>query len=210
MSDRVSRSHSDGDTGPASSRGGSQMETSTATLADSIAQSDASAFEKLFRRLSDQVFRYVRKMTGSDATADDVTQDTFARLWSRRERLDEVDNLPAYIFQIARRQVYNLHRDQRVRRENEAQLLDRELAALPDRPDAGVDTEILQQMLDAWIDELPDRQREAITLSRMDGLSHDAIADVMDISPHTVNAHIVKAMKHLRSRLKEHRPDLLS
>jgi len=210
MSDRVSRSHSDGDTGSASSREGSQTETSTATLADSIARSDASAFEKLFRRLSDQVFRYVRSMTGSDATADDVTQDTFARLWSRREHLDEVDNLPAYIFQIARRQVYNLHRDQRVRRENEAQLHDRELAALPDRPDAGVDTEILQQMLDAWIDELPDRQREAITLSRMDGLSHDAIADVMDISPHTVNAHIVKAMKHLRSRLKEHRPDLLS
>jgi RNA polymerase sigma-70 factor (ECF subfamily) len=97
-----------------------------------------------------------------------------------------------------------------VRRDNEAQLRDRELAALPDAPDAEVDTEMLKEMLDAWIHELPERQREAITLSRLEGLSHDAIAEVMDISPHTVNSHIVQAMKHLRSRLREHRPDLLS
>jgi RNA polymerase sigma-70 factor (ECF subfamily) len=210
MSDRSS--HSD-DRAEAVSEAPSRPNQAGPSLDDlrqAIARSSASAFETLFRRLSERVFRYVRGMTGSEATADDVTQDTFARLWSHRERLDDVDNLTAYIFQIARRQVYNLHRDRRVRRDNEAQLRNRELAALPDAPDAEVDTEMLKEMLDAWIHELPERQREAITLSRLEGLSHDAIAEVMDISPHTVNSHIVQAMKHLRSRLREHRPDLLS
>jgi RNA polymerase sigma-70 factor (ECF subfamily) len=210
MSDRSS--HSD-DRAEAVSEDPSRPNQAVPSLDElrrAIARSSASAFETLFRRLSERVFRYVRGMTGSEATADDVTQDTFARLWSHRERLNGVDNLTAYIFQIARRQVYNLHRDRRVRRDNEAQLRDRELAALPDAPDAEVDTEMLKEMLDAWIHELPERQREAITLSRLEGLSHDAIAEVMDISPHTVNSHIVQAMKHLRSRLREHRPDLLS
>jgi len=210
MSDRSSHPDDCAEAVSEASSGPNHGEASLEDLGRSIAQSDASAFETLFRRLSERVFRYVRGMTGSEAAADDVTQDTFARLWSHRERLDDVENLTAYIFQIARRQVYNAHRDRRVRRENEAQLRDRELAALPDAPDAEVDTELLQELLDAWIDELPDRQREAITLSRIEGLSHDAIADVMEISPNTVNAHIVRAMKHLRSRLREHRPDLLS
>jgi RNA polymerase sigma-70 factor (ECF subfamily) len=211
---RASCRNHDPETGPAGSEADSTPpssgDASLDALAEAVAASDPDAFEIVFRRLSERIFRYVRGMTGSEATAHDVTQDTFARLWTHRRTLEEVDHLTSYVFQIARRRVYNLHRDRRVRRENEGLLRDGELSVAPDAPDADVDTDLLQRQLDAWIDELPDRQREAITLSRMDGLSHEAIARVMDISPNTVNAHIVKAMKHLRSRLREHRPDLLS
>lgn len=60
-----------------------------------------------------------------------------------------------------------------------------------------------------WIYDLPERQREAFLLSREQDLSHEEIAEVMDVSPNTVNNHIVKAMRALRDRLKDFRPDLL-
>ena len=178
-------------------------------LARRSADADAEAFETLFRRLSERVFRFVRRMTGSESTAHDVTQDTFARLWSVRDRLADVENVEAYVLQIARRRVYNLSRDERVRRDHEAQLTGEDMTAAPTAPDEAVDTEMLRRLLERWIRELPDRQREALTLRRFENLSHDAIAEAMGISPHTVNTHLVRAMEHLRSRLRKHRPDLL-
>ncbi len=178
-------------------------------LARRSADADADAFEALFRRLSERVFRFVCRMTGSESTAHDVTQDTFARLWSARDRLADVENVEAYVLQIARRRVYNLNRDERVRRDNEALLTSDDVATTSAAPDEAVDTEMLRRLLEQWIRELPDRQREALTLRRFENLSHDAIAEAMDISPHTVNTHLVRAMEHLRSRLREHRPDLL-
>jgi len=78
-----------------------------------------------------------------------------------------------------------------------------------DAPDEAVEAKDLDAHLTQWIEDLPDRQREALSLSRFEGLSHDAIADVMDISPRTVNNHIVRALRSLRDRLRAYQPDLL-
>lgn len=178
-------------------------------VARRVSDGDRTAFETLFRRLSTRVFRYVRSMTGDASSAHDVTQDTFMRLWSSRDRLSEVDQVEAYVFQTARRLVYNRSRDERVRRENEALMEVGDLAARPLSPDADVDADLLRDLVERWIAELPDRQREALTLRRMKGMSHDTIAEVMGISVNTVNTHLMRAMDTLRNRLREHRPDLM-
>ncbi len=52
-----------------------------------------------------------------------------------------------------------------------------------------------------WISELPPRQREAFQLSRYEGLSHQEIAQVMDLTSRTVSNHIMLALVYLRKRL---------
>jgi len=178
-------------------------------LRQRLCRSDRNAFEQVFRRLSKPVFRFVRGMVASDALAYDITQDTFAKLWTARETLSEVDALRGYVFQMARHRVYNTLRDERVRRSNEEMLQHDDLGTTPPAPDDQLDAEQLRDLLDRWISDLPPRQREALTLRRIDGLSHEAIADLMDISPHTVNNHIVRAMDRLREQLRTHRPDLM-
>jgi len=185
-------------------------EASLDQLQRRLCQSDRDAFEQLFRRLSQRVFRFVRGMVPSDALAYDITQETFAKLWSVREDLSEVDALAGYVFQMARHRVYNTLRDERVRRNNEEMLQRGDLGTPPTAPDDELDAEQLRALFDRWIADLPRRQREALTLRRIEGMSHEAIADVMDISPHTVNNHIVRAMDRLRDRLRKHRPDLLA
>ena len=64
----------------------------------------------------------------------------------------------------------------------------------------------LEQLLLDWIEEMPDRRREAFCLSRFDGLSHEEIAEAMDLAPKTVNNHIVLALQYLRKRLNGHEP----
>lgn len=178
-------------------------------LRSRLGQGDAAAFEHVFRRLSEPVFRFVCGMVQDEALAHDITQDTFAKLWTVRDRMDGVDSLRAYVFQMARNRVYNQQRDEQVRRDNRARLRETSVHASPLSPDTALDADMLRARLEEWIDELPDRQREALALRRESDLSHEEIAEVMGISPNTVNNHIVRAMKHLRSRLDDHRPDLL-
>jgi RNA polymerase sigma-70 factor (ECF subfamily) len=59
-------------------------------------------------------------------------------------------------------------------------------------------TEQTIQIIEKLIKKLPERQREAFELSRFDGLQHDEIAEVMNISARTVNNHIVSACNFLR------------
>jgi RNA polymerase sigma-70 factor (ECF subfamily) len=183
---------------------------SLCTLQDRLEAGDEAAFERIFRRLSPSVFRFVRGMVENEALADDITQDTFAKLWTIRDRMDRVESLKAYLFQMARHRVYNHQRDQQVRRDSEATLEDTHPDASPPPPDQSLDADMLRALLERWIAELPDRQREALTLRRQKHLSHDEIAEIMEISPSTVNNHLVRAMKALRGRLREHRPDLLA
>lgn len=188
----------------------SDEEPSLDVLRDQLGTGDEAAFERIFRRLSEPVFRFVCGMLQDEALAHDITQDTFAKLWSIRTQMDTVDSLRAYVFQMARNRVYNHQRDQQVRRDNEEHLQAAHPDASPASPDKTLDADLLRSLLEKWVDELPDRQREALTLRRQNDLSHDEIADVMDVSPNTVNNHIVRAMKYLRGRLRDHRPDLLS
>lgn len=172
-----------------------------------LANDDVEAFEEVFRRLSEPIFRYVCGMVSDESLANDLTQDTFAKLWAARDRMDSVDSLRAYVFRMARNRVYNQQRDARTRREQRSQLQREASRGSPPAPDQVLDADLLRERLRTWIDDLPPRQREALTLRRQQDLSHDAIADLMGISPSTVNNHITRALKRLRECLHEHRPN---
>lgn len=180
------------------------------SLAERLADSDRSALEAVFRRLSEPVFRYVAGMVDDEAEARDITQDTFLRLWSAREELAEVESLPAYVFRVARNRVYNRQRDRRTREKRSSELESAVPPSRPDAPDEELEARQLRALVDSWLDELPERQREAVVLSRREELSHEEIGDVMGISPHTVNNHIVNGLEKLRRRARRDRPDLLS
>jgi RNA polymerase sigma-70 factor (ECF subfamily) len=176
-----------------------------------LAESDRSAFEQVFRTLHDPLFRYVRSIVQDDAVASDVVQDVFVKLWEARETLDASQSLEAYVYRMARNRAYNHHRDRRTRTDKEDDVRDEAVGAPahPAAPDEALDAQILEDNIDTWIQDLPDRQREALVLSRFQGLSHEAIADVMEISPRTVNNHIVRALRALREQLRAFEPSLL-
>ena len=179
-------------------------------LGKRLCESDQAAFEQIFRRLSPRIFRFVRGMIADDAKAHDITQDTFAALWKRRDQLEGVDALTPYIFKMARHRVYNAQRDANTRRSYETEAPGEVHNTNPPSPEDELDAELLRTLLDTWIDDLPPRQREVLTLRRIKGLSHTDIAETMDIAPSTVNNHLTRALKQLREHLRTHRPDLLS
>lgn len=181
------------------------------TLCRRLKASDREAFERIFRALHDRLFRYVRSLTQSSAAARDITQDVFVNLWEARDRLDPNRSLEAYVYRIARNRAYNHQRNRRTRSTKQAHMqAERSIEEQsPPLPDAELHSDALEANLQTWIEELPERQREAFVLSRFEGLSHSEIASIMEISPRTVNNHIVSALKTLRTRIHAFEPSLL-
>lgn len=173
--------------------------------------SDRQAFEKLFRLLREGLVRYVQSMVGYDTVAHDLVQDVFVYLWGLRESLDPAQPIKAYLYRIARNRAYRFLRDERTHAEKHAWIKQQAPDGLFDTEAmaAQFDADVLAQRLRAWIGELPERQREALLLSRFHALSHREIADVMGISPRTVNNHIMRALEHLQGRIQSFEPTLI-
>jgi RNA polymerase sigma-70 factor (ECF subfamily) len=164
-----------------------------------ISESDREAFDKLFRLLYPRLVRYSYKYVHNKASAADIVQDAFIALWKKRSRLDPQRSVKAYLYQTVRNRSLNYLRDH-----------SNETVGLESLNDSGMRTKAntkqqsesdeRMDLLKNWITDLPERQREAFELSRFEGLDHDEIASVMNVSSNTVNNHIVAALKRLRDR----------
>ena len=162
--------------------------------------SDREAFTDLFDAMHTPLLRYAARLTTEEA-AYDVVQEAFVSLWRMRASLDPDRSLKSLLYTLVRNEALNQRRAMRRRQDRHAEYS-------PSRqpsPSDEVDSDALRTRMRAWIDDLPERQREAFRLSRFDDLTHDEIADVMDIAPRTVTNHVTKALQTLRDRLDDHR-----
>lgn len=163
--------------------------------------SDATACAELFDHVHKPLIRYAARLTGDEDAAYDVVQDAFSRLWEKRPEIDPDQSLQALLYRITRNLALNHNR---MIRKHRASLADAPMPAEEVSPEEIVSAEMLEAKLRSWIDELPERRREALVLSRFAGLSHAEIAEVMDLAPRTVTNHIMLALTHLSTRLKEY------
>lgn len=179
-------------------------------LCQRLKASDRKAFEQVFRMLREELLRYVRSIVSDEALAHDLVQDVFVDLWGLHERLDPTKPLKAYLYRMARNRALRHLRDERNHAEKHAQLQQSAAASTNgDYQEAELDGGTLAQRLRLWIVELPERQREALILSRYHAMSHKEIASVMGVSPRTVNNHIMRALEHLQKQIQAYEPSLL-
>lgn len=177
-------------------------------LARRIRDADAAAFETFFRSMHDALVRYAEGFVKDPATARDLTQDAFVRIWEGRERIDPERSLESFAYRTVRNLCLNRIRD----RKNRDALLADEYeppVSAPAGPEELLGEARLAARLERWIDALPTRQREALRLSRFQGLSHEEVARSMGVSARTVNNHLVKALRAIRDRVRAYEPSLL-
>src|SRR6478735_11143470 len=71
-----------------------------------IAKGDEIAFSKLFFQFKDRIYSIAFKLTKSTIAAEEIVQEVFLKIWLKRASLTEIENFSAYLFIIARNDVY--------------------------------------------------------------------------------------------------------
>ena len=148
---------------------------------------DAGAFRELYALVSPRLLGYLLKMARSRAVAEDLLQQTFLKVHrARGAYVRGADPLP-WIYSIAHRTFIDEARKTKRAIVNVAA---DEVPDVPARPaDEPVDPELTKQALDA-LAQLPEQQREAVVLTKLDGKS---VAEAAEIAGTTVGAMKVRA-----------------
>ena len=173
-----------------------------------IRDGDERALELLHHAFHDRLAGYARSIVADDAAAEDAVQETFIKLWQTRADIDDSRSIKAYLYTMVRNNALNTERARRVKERAHEELAASSDASAVQMMD--LDARTLGALMDQWIDQLPERQREALRLSRLDGLSHAEVGAIMNVSQRTVNNHIVRALKFLRDEIRKYDESLLS
>ena len=165
---------------------------------DPVAQ---AALTVLYRRYSQRIYTYCRKIVSDNEVAEDLLQETFVKLFDSGKQAREVENFPAYLMTIARNLCFShLSRNKR----QFVPVEDFHLVA----QDVPYEHKELLQLIQTSLDLLPDDYREAFVLREYNGLSYAEIAEVIGQSLDVVKVRIFRAKKKLREILAPYLEDL--
>ncbi|MEH3114306.1 RNA polymerase sigma factor [Pedobacter terrae] len=161
---------------------------------------DQGAFTEIYRRFWDKVFAVAYHRLANQAEAEEVVQEVFLSLWKRRSNLQIQYSLRTYLSAATKYQVIN--------KQSRGYSFAEKGNSLDDIAEQGIDTtelwfseRELRQELDKHINELPLKCRLIFKMSREEYMSNAAIAEELDVSEKTVEAHITRALKILRGKL---------
>jgi RNA polymerase sigma-70 factor (ECF subfamily) len=172
------------------------------SLLERAAQGDEAAFQQLYRRHRDAVFRFAYRLLGAEAAAEDVAHDCFIALLRRPEGFDpRRASLRTYLLAATRNLAFK-----QFRRNGHELVLDEGQWAEPAAPDsfnplrqlllAEAATEVKRAVL-----SLPPLQREALVLFEYEELSLAEVAQVTGADVNTIKARLHRARQSLKREL---------
>jgi RNA polymerase sigma-70 factor, ECF subfamily len=173
-----------------------ENDQSDAILVQRALQGDAAAFASLFHRHYGAVREFAFRVVLERHAADDVAQESFIRAARKLGNLRDGQAFLAWIFCIASRLARSHLRARRAHQRK----LDAAAESIPDS-NVSADDEPSQRALQA-MQTLPPKQREAVALVILDGLSHAEAARRLDCAESTISWRILCAKRTLRHRLQ--------
>ncbi len=168
-----------------------------------ISEGDQEAFHAIYYHYAPRLYGKLLKTLHSEDLASEILQEVFLTIWQKRALIDPSRSFRSYLFRIADNLAIDLFRKSN---RNQA-VMERLLAASIDHythTEEWLEQKEKAGLLSKAIETLPPQRKTVFILCKLEGKSHDEVARMLNISPSTVNNHVVKAMQSLRSYLSDH------
>ncbi len=174
-----------------------------------VRSGDQDAFRALYDRFADMMFAFALSSVKSRDEAEDVVQEIFLNVWKNRARWELSTSLKSYLMRAVFNKVATLKRHLRVELTAQETVF-READALGDwahrgAADEDLDGNELARALALALEGLSPRAQQAYRLVREQHMTYAEAAQVMGISVHTIELHVMKALKALRKQLADFR-----
>ncbi|MGN0003838.1 MAG: RNA polymerase sigma-70 factor [Sphingobacterium composti] len=174
-------------------------------LLEEIGQGSEQAFEILYKTYANILLHYVSHIIKDKEITENIVQDIFISLWSRRENLEIKGDLIAYLKSAAKNKIISYIRSENLRKKYIEHFNIFISQYQFDSIDNSINVQDLQSLIKDGIKTLPPKCAEVFYKSRFEHKSLDEIAEEMNISKRTVENYITQALKNLRLILKEYK-----
>ena len=165
-------------------------------------EGDTAAFEALYRRHNDSLYRYLLRLSLNHATAEDLFQEAWGKIIKARKNYRPTARFSTYLFRVA----HNCFIDYVRRNKRHTAEIDIDPDLSPttdDAPDDLTEKRLFRERLNRSLAGLPEEQRDVFLLHEEAGLSIDDIAKVTGENRETTKSRLRYAMRKLKTALTE-------
>lgn len=160
-------------------------------------------FSNIYNQYIDKIYRFIYLKVNSQETAEDLTSEVFLRGWESFKQGKEIENIQAFLYQIARNLIVDYYREKA-----QTQLISTEYQELidleADLEEKAMRTSDVRRLKEA-LANIKEDYREVIVWYYLDGLSVPEIAKIINKSEEAVRVTIHRALNALRATMnKEH------
>lgn len=171
---------------------------------------DRGEYEKIFYEFYDVLFSLAKQYLLNEADAEEIVQESYMKLWEVRLTMNEQSNIKNFLYTLVKNNCLNQIRN----KQNAARLISNyqyfelkyNYEALEKVGENFLDFQELKDKIDQAILELPDDLRIVFEMNRFRDMRYKDIASELDLSEKAVEARMSKALKILRSELKDYLP----
>jgi RNA polymerase sigma-70 factor (family 1) len=170
------------------------------TLVAKLKNNEAEAFDALFHKYSNKLFRFAFSLLKNEEDACEIVQETFFKIWEKRNNIDSSKSFKSFLFSIS----YHLIIDQlreRLKNQEFRNSLEKYFSERANFQENRLDYSTLETEINKAVNELPEKRKQIYRLSREQGFSHKEIAGQLGVKPKTVENQINLALKHIKTRL---------
>ncbi len=168
-----------------------------------IRTGDRKAYEELYRRYYPLIFDFARNIVKNDIEGQDITTETFIKIWLQKDKLKEGGDIKAFLYTITRNACFDHLRSKQRRNASHGEILylSNEMEILNDF--ASIDLNLIEkkviQDINSRIEKLPPKCRQVFKLIFFQGKKILEVAKQLGISPRTVQNHKTSAIRQLRN-----------
>jgi len=168
--------------------------------------SNMKDYEHLYQLLCNPLIHFSASIIGSFHLAEEIVSDVFISIWQKRQQLVHVENPRVYLYVATKNLTLNALQKTKQQILSYDALHADALAIVPDIEGQMISSQVAQKIENA-IRGLPTRCQLIFRLIKMDGLSYKEVANLMDISPKTVDAQLTIAVKKVADTIRLDMPD---
>lgn len=150
-------------------------------------------YNQCVKEYSDALFRFIVKNLKDEFEAENIVQNTFEKLWVRRDKVDET-TVKSFLFKVAYNNMIDVIRKQKQTTELE------EIADTVSGQPAGYSD--IREHIDRAVAKLPENQRTVIMLRDYEGYDYNSIGEITGMTEAQVKINIFRARKFLKNYLR--------
>ncbi len=164
-------------------------------------------FMESYEEFSDAIFRYTLFQTSNKETALDITQDTFIKTWQYLQKGEEVENIRAFLYRVAKNLIIDY------RRKKKSSSLDQILEAGADfteqpnvleEKEDDFDRERDKEKILKTIDKIDEKYKEILLMRYVEEMSIKEIGDILEKSQNHISVMIHRGVEKLKKLLKDY------
>jgi RNA polymerase sigma-70 factor (family 1) len=167
-----------------------------------LRQGNEPAFNAVYMMYAKTLYKRIYSIVKDTAVTEELLQDLFLKIWQKREQIDPDLSFKSYLYKVANNLVYDYMRKVACDKRLLAALLINSVDYYLHTEEAYSAKET-NLILNEAINKLSPQQKQVFTLCKIEGKSYKEASQIMGITTDTVNSHIVKSSRYIRSYLKE-------